>query len=61
MSVSDDEDPNGIWFNWALPSNLNGSAPSENWGDYEGVGFNDRAVFITSNQFNFSGYYELLG
>jgi len=58
ISVSDDRDPNGIWFNWALPSNLNGSIPSDNWGDYEGVGFSDDAVFITSNQFSFSGVYE---
>jgi len=58
VSVSDDRDPNGIWFNWALPSNLNGSLPSDNWGDYEGVGFSEDAVFITSNQFSFSGVYE---
>ncbi len=58
ISVSDDDDPNGIWFNWSLPSNVNGTTPSNNWADYEGIGFDDQAIFITSNQFSFSGVYN---
>ena len=58
ISVSDDDDPNGKWFNWALPSNVNGSTPSDNWADYEGVGFDDKAIYITSNQFSFSSVYN---
>ena len=58
ISVSDDDDPNGKWFNWALPSNVNGSTPSDNWADYEGVGFDDKAIYITSNQFTFSSVYN---
>lgn len=58
ISTSDDDDPNGIWFNWILPSNVNGNVPSNNWGDYEGVGFDDKAVYLTSNQFTFSGTYD---
>jgi Secretion system C-terminal sorting domain len=58
ISVSDDVDPDGIWFNWALPSNVNGNVPSNNWADYEGVGFDDKAIYLTSNQFTFSSLYE---
>jgi hypothetical protein len=58
ISVSDDEDPVGRWFNWALPANLNGSTNSNNWADYEGVGFDRHAIYFTSSQFSFSGYYQ---
>jgi len=58
ISVSDDDDPNGIWYNWALRSDVNGNNPSNNWGDYPGVGFDDKAVYITSNQFSFSGVFN---
>ncbi len=57
ISVSDDDNPLGTWFNWALPSNVNGNTNSGNWGDYEGVGFDDKAIYLTSNQFSFSGSY----
>jgi hypothetical protein len=55
VSVSDDSDPNGTWYNWALPSNVNGSTPSGNWADYQGVGYDENAVYLTSNQFSFGG------
>jgi hypothetical protein len=58
ISVSDDDDPNGIWFNWALPLDVNGNTPSNNWGDYEGVGFDDTAIYLTTNQFSFSSVYD---
>ncbi len=57
ISVSDDENPLGTWFNWALPSNVNGNTSSGNWGDYEGIGFDDKAIYLTSNQFSFAGSY----
>ena len=58
ISVSDDEDPMGDWFNWAMPSNVNGNTPSGGWGDYQGVGYDDKAIYLTSNQFSFSGSYQ---
>ncbi len=58
LSVSDDSIPTGIWYNWALPSNVNGSAPSNSWGDYQGVGFDDKAIYITANQFAFGGWFS---
>lgn len=56
VSVSDDSDPNGKWHNWALPSHMNGSTAVNNWGDYQGVGFDASALYITSNQFTFEPY-----
>ncbi len=53
LSVSDDSNPLGNWFEWAVPSNYNGSTPSGSWADYEGVGFDDKAIYLTSNQFTF--------
>nr|HPN37815.1 hypothetical protein [Melioribacteraceae bacterium] len=54
LSVSDDSDPNGIWYNWVLRSDLHGMTPSSSWGDYQGVGFDDKAIYFTSNQFTFT-------
>lgn len=58
VSVSDDSNPLGIWYSWAFPSNVNGMNQSGSWGDYEGVGFDDKAIYLTSNQFYFSGNYS---
>jgi hypothetical protein len=57
VSVSDDSDPTGVWYNWALPSNVNGSTNSGSWTDYQGVGFDSQAFYFTGNTFNFSGTY----
>ncbi|MFH0736837.1 MAG: YCF48-related protein [bacterium] len=58
ISVSDDADPNGVWYNWKLPSNYNGSTSAGNWSDYQGVGYDQNAIYITSNQFSFAGSFN---
>ncbi len=59
LSVSDDSNPLGNWFVWAVPANVYGSTPSGSWADYEGIGFDDKAIYLTSNQFTFSdGTYD---
>jgi hypothetical protein len=58
ISVSDDDNPLGVWHCWALPSTVNGSTIDGTWADYEGVGFDHRALYLTSNQFDFSGTYH---
>ncbi len=58
ISVSDDDNPLGVWFNWALPSNVNGSTTTGTWQDYEAGGFDSRAYYITGRHFGFStGYF----
>ncbi len=58
VSVSADSIPLGTWYNYALPSNVNGSTPSGSWGDYQGVGFDNEAIYLTSNQFAFGGNFQ---
>jgi hypothetical protein len=52
MSVSDDDNPLGFWHNWVLPSNTVGDSTLASNADYEGVGFDDTAFYISSNQFH---------
>ena len=58
ISVSDDSDPEGTWYNWAIPSNVYGMSNSGSWGDYQGVGFDDEAVYLTANQFFFGSSFQ---
>ena len=52
VSVSDDADPNGTWCNWALRGDVDGSTEVENLSDYQGLGFDQQAVYVVPNQFN---------
>ncbi|MCI0473032.1 MAG: hypothetical protein L0Y76_05545, partial [Ignavibacteria bacterium] len=58
VSVSDDSIPAGTWYNWALPSTVYGTTNSGSWGDYQGVGFDEQALYITANQFVFGGNFQ---
>jgi hypothetical protein len=58
VSVSDDSIPTGTWYNWSLPSNQNGNTFVTNWGDYQGVGYDKNAIYITANQFSFGSSYQ---
>ena len=60
ISVSDDSNPLGTWYNWATPSDQNGSTSTNSFGDYEGVGFDEDAIYITGNFFSYSGFYDYL-
>jgi hypothetical protein len=51
LSVSNTSDPTGNWCNIPLHGDRNGNTPSGNWSDYEGVGLDNQAVYITTNQF----------
>jgi len=55
ISYSDDSDPIGIWYSYAINANMNGNTPTNTWADYPKVGFDDEAIYITSNQFLNSG------
>jgi len=57
ISVSDDDDPLGVWYNWKSPSTLNGTAATSSWGDYQGVGYDRNYLYITANQFMFGGSF----
>jgi len=55
---SDDENPLGIWYMYAINSELNGSTYAGNWGDYPKIGYDDQALYINSRQFAFAGGYN---
>lgn len=54
LSTSKTPDPTGEWCVWALDAKLDGSTPSGNWADFDKLGTDDQALYITSNQFSFS-------
>ncbi len=58
LSVSDDSNPMGDWITWFLPSHLRGNTPAGNWADYPGIGYDDKALYFTSNNFKFAGGYD---
>lgn len=55
VSVSDDADPTGTWCNFAFRGDFNGTTQVNNWSDYQGVGFDENAVYVVPNQFGFTG------
>ncbi len=54
VSVSKDSSAIGEWYNYVFPSGLNGTTASSTWTDYQGVGYDKDAVYITGNQWNFA-------
>jgi hypothetical protein len=62
VSVSDDDDPIGTWYNWSLPSHQVGDSVTNMWSDYPQLGFDDQALYVTGRQFPFSGsgFYMLI-
>ncbi|MEO8232868.1 MAG: hypothetical protein ABI638_11330, partial [Ignavibacteriota bacterium] len=47
IAYSDDDDPFGTWYMYRLPSTL--------WGDFPQIGFDEEAIYITTNNFSFAG------
>jgi hypothetical protein len=58
ICYSDDENPLGIWYMYAINSELNGDTYAGNWGDYPKIGYDDQALYINSRQFAFAGGYN---
>jgi len=53
ISVSDDSNPTGSWWNWNIDAAVDGATPTNNGADYPGLGFDENnAVYITSNQYD---------
>ncbi len=54
LSTSANDNPIGTWHSWALPSDVVGDSAVNNWSDYERVGFDSAAIYITGNQFDYT-------
>lgn len=50
IAVSDDSDPNGIWYKYRTPSVIEVDG-DDYWVDYPGFGFDDNAWYVTGNLF----------
>ncbi|MCK5371369.1 MAG: hypothetical protein KAQ62_22565, partial [Cyclobacteriaceae bacterium] len=58
ISYSDDEDPLGTWYMYALDATVNGTTAANNWGDYPQLGYDDQGIYISSRQFSFAGNFN---
>ena len=58
ICYSDDENPIGTWYMYAIGSELNGDTSAVNWGDYPKIGYDYQALYINSRQFAFAGGYD---
>ncbi|MBO6514666.1 MAG: hypothetical protein JJ974_11940 [Phycisphaerales bacterium] len=54
IAVSDDSDPNGVWYKYRTNSVIS-IGSSEYWVDYPGFGFDDNAFYVTGNLFKLNG------
>jgi uncharacterized repeat protein (TIGR01451 family) len=54
LAVSDDADPNGIWYYHFIPANVVIGA-NNSWADFPGFGFDSDFVYVTSNMFAVTG------
>jgi hypothetical protein len=54
LAVSDDNDPNGIWYRYRLEAKVNVGG-SNYWLDYPSLGYNKDVFVINGNLFGFSG------
>ena len=54
IAISDDSDPNGIWFKYRTGAGINVDG-EDYWVDYPGLGFGQDAFFTTGNLFKLGG------
>jgi hypothetical protein len=55
ISASEDSSAEGNWYSWKMASTVNGITLSGKWADYPGIGFDNKAIYITTNEFSFDG------
>ena len=54
FAVSDDSDPNGVWYKYRTNSKVTiGGSPY--WVDYPGLGYDSNAFYVNGNLFGFNG------
>ncbi len=54
IGVSDDSDPNGVWYETMVSSLLTISGQAT-WADYPGLAVDEEAIYVVTNQFTVSG------
>jgi hypothetical protein len=56
VAVSDDGDPFGTWYQTSIDTLLTINGPT--FSDYPGLGLDEEAVYVTTNQFSLAGSFE---
>jgi len=54
FAVSDDANPNGVWFKYRTPSIVDLGGGCRYWVDYPGLGYDGQAWYVTGNLFELS-------
>ena len=52
VAVSDDADPNGIWYMQAINTNVN-IGGTQTWFDYPGFAVDEEVIYLNGNQFSY--------
>ena len=52
VAVSDDADPNGIWYMQAIDTNVN-IGGTQTWFDYPGFAVDEEVIYLNGNQFSY--------
>ena len=55
IAYSENENPIGTWYMYRLNTRTHGTTPSNTWGDYPQLGFDDKALYIMTRCFPFAG------
>jgi len=55
IAYSDDDNPLGDWYMYRLDTKTNGTTPSNTWGDYPKVGYDEEAIYILTRAIDFAG------
>ncbi len=58
IAYSDDANPLGEWYIYRLDTKMHGTVPSNTWGDYPKVGYDEEAIYIMTRCFAFGGYHQ---
>ncbi len=54
IAVSDDSDPNGVWYKYRTPAVVSIGSTTY-WVDYPGIGYDDNAFYVSGNLFKLQG------
>ena len=53
LAISKTNDARGAWWLYTFDMARDGSTPTNNWGDYQGLGISDDKIVFSSQQFSF--------
>ena len=57
IAISDDSDPNGVWYKYRTSSVVT-VGTTKYWVDYPGVGVDATGIYVTGNLFGFAGAFN---